>query len=735
LKGILLDLAGAGGAALVSMALALRLLGLSPDDLTRPIVTAGDLVPVYALAKALVQQGWFTPNPAIGAPFAQDLSSFPTMDQVHMVVLNLIAEVTDNPFLVLNTYLMLSFGLAALAAFLAFRVVGVRRIVAFPVAVSFGIHPWPFARVTAHAFLVHTWSIVLGSMLAYAISSGAIERAWAPAGDRARRRAALMLGLLLACAVVAGSGIYYAFFTSILCVLAAVLRLATRPAPRAWTPLVTAAVGIPLFVALGVFSQGLQRGSQLVTGETVARLPIESVSYAGSPAALLLPSPVSGFDRLAAVRQAFDSTIGTAREAEWNSLVGGFAVVALIAWLGLVLASRAIPSAEGKGILGGWVADGRNAPWAWFAVVAILLYVPYGFGSLFAFFVTPDIRAWSRIFPLILFCALMVFALLVERVIGAARGWRRWVVVGLAGVLAVVAMVDQALASVPRLASTESFTDELSSLAGEVEARAPDCSVLQLPAFAFPEVGPTEGWSDYDHLWPYLFTSAGSTTAWSYGAMKGTASGDWQLPLRAAEPSKLAEAARVGGFCGILVDVQAYDEEAAEALVGVLEAEFGPSVESESGRWLFFPVPASSVPDEQREDLLTPVFVIPDPQSFDRPGLTEETLWLIEPSGTIDLLNSGDEPRAQTLKLRVGVPPCGERSTISVDAPSGETSAGEATDSTPVDLQAVVEIPPQATSSIRVTVEGDGCEIPPDTREFYASVEIIESAPQVEVPW
>jgi hypothetical protein len=658
------------------------------------------------------------------------------MDQVHMVVLNLIAEATDNPFIVLNTYLVLSFGLAALSAFLGFRVVGVGRPVAFAVAVSFGIHPWPFARITGHAFLVQTWSIVLGSLLAYAIASGALERAWGPGRGSTRRRLALMLGLASACAFLAGSGVYYAFFTAVLCVSALVFRIMTRPAPRAWVPLVTAAGGVPVLVAAGVRGQSLQRASQLVTGETVGRLPVESVTYAGSASALVLPSPASGIGPLAAVRRAFDSSVGTTAEIglEWNSLVGVLAIVALLTWLGLLLAARALPAAEGGGFLGGWVADGRNAPWAWFAVVAVLLYVPFGFGSLVAVLVSPDIRAWGRLFPLVVFCALMVFALLVERVIGAARGWRRWVVVGLAGVLAVVAMVDQALASVPRLASTESFTDELSSLAGEVEARATDCSVLQLPTFAFPEVGPTEGWSDYDHLWPYLFTSAGSTTTWSYGAMKGTAAGDWQLPLRAAEPSKLAEAARVGGFCGILVDVRAYDEQAADALIGVLEAEFGPSVGSESGRWLFFPVPAASVPDEQRENLLTPVFVIPDPQAFDRPGPTEETLWLIEPSGTIDLLNSGDEPRIQTLKLRVGVPPCGERSTISVDAPSGETPGGEATDSTPVDLQAVVEVPPRATSSIRVTVDGDGCEIPPDTREFYASVEIIDSKAQVEVP-
>jgi hypothetical protein len=714
------------------MALAARSLGVSPDDLTRPIVTAGDLVPVYAIVKPLVDGRWFTPNPALGAPFNQDLSTYPTLDHVHLAVIGVLARATENPFLALNTYLLLSFGLGAAVAYLVFRVIGVRRVVSLPLALSFGIHPWPFARIGNHAFLVHTWSLALGSLLAYLIASGSIERAWTRAASVRGRRVGIMLCLVALSVVLAGTGVYYAFFSAVLCVTALVLRAALSPRPRAWVPLTTAAFGVPVFVAAGLYLQAIA-GKSVVTTGTVVRLPSESVYYAGSLSSLLLPSPVSGVDRLASLRRSFDALVGQGQEWEQNSLVGVLAVTVLLLWVGLLLLRTSLPT-RSTGFAADWTRDPKSAPWALFALVSLLFFVPYGLGALVAFVVSPEIRVWGRLFPLIVFCSMTVLALLGDRLVAVWRsGLRQWVAGALVTLLTLVVFWDQVLPSVPRLDSTEAFVAEVAGLAAEIEVRSPDCAVLQVPTFPFPENGAVNGWSDYDHLWPYLYSSRTSTTTWSYGALKGTAEGDWQLPLLGAPPSDLADAARVAGFCGLLVDTAAYDEQERQGVLATLEGEFGTPVGSQTGRWQYFVVPSVPSDPGQRDDLLTPVFLVPRSDGFDSPGPIPESLWLVQREGVITVANSGADSRVTTVGLLISPPPCTRHLSVTVTSAGTSTSTGVATAAEPISLNVAVEVPSLGRRSVEVAVAGDGCQVPSEGRTLFGSVSILTSPGQVEV--
>jgi len=61
---------------------------------------------------------------------------------------------------------------------------------------------------------------------------------------------------------------------------------------------------------------------------------------------------------------------------------------------------------------------------------------------------------------------------------------------------------------------------------------------------------------DYDHLLPAI--SSPAALSWSYGAIRGTQRGDWQLALPVGDQERLVEDAAAAGFCAVEVDRDGY---------------------------------------------------------------------------------------------------------------------------------------------------------------------------------
>jgi phosphoglycerol transferase len=206
-----------------------------------------------------------------------------------------------------------------------------------------------------------------------------------------------------------------------------------------------------------------------------------------------------------------------------------------------------------------------------------------GFGSLIAWFVSPQIRTYSRLGVFIGFFSLFAVVLLLDRL---RRRSPRMVDLALPGVL-VVGLLDQVtpLAIPPYAAVRKQYASD-ADLVHRIEASVPGgTAIFELPFMSFPESLWLNGMSEYEPLRPYLHSRR---LRWSYPAMRGRSGDAWARAVSELEPSRILERLSDAGLGGVLVDRDGYVDRGA-----ALEAAFrtvlrdGPLV-GPDGRLAFF---------------------------------------------------------------------------------------------------------------------------------------------------
>ncbi|MEK7832099.1 MAG: hypothetical protein AAB401_13485, partial [Acidobacteriota bacterium] len=254
-------------------------------------------------------------------------------------------------------------------------------------------------------------------------------------------------------------------------------------------------------------------------------------------------------------------------------------------------------------------------------ISSVLLATVGGFSSLVAFFLTPQVRAYTRISIFIaffaIFAALTMFERLSQRM--SAKLWQR---VSFWGLMLVVAYFGAWESYSPR------FTPRYDSVRAEfeadgefirgLEARLPaGAMIFQLPVAVFPENPKIHQMLDYDLARGYLHSR---NLRWSYGAIKGRESELWQRGLVEKPPAEMAEALALGGFSGIYLDRNGYPDRAAK-LESELAAVFGaPPLANSGARLSFFDLRAFAeqlraklTPQEwesKRDEALNPLFTL-----------------------------------------------------------------------------------------------------------------------------
>lgn len=511
-----------------------------------------------------------------GFPKGMNLNLFPGVDITQNAVGALVYSMTGSPFLGINLLVIASFPVTAALAAVALRLVGLRGWWAIALAVAYSLIPYHFGRALGHAYLSTMYAAVTGVILALLVGS---DR-WARMRARAPRTWLILVPLVL---VTAWSGIYYAAFGMILVAAAIIWRFAVGASGRESVRNL-----IPLLLLLGATAVGLIPALVARLQEDVGGLgdrpAYESVALAGSLAMALLPAPISVLPRMGYVNQAI---LGLTREAPFSEAVQvpnfgtwitSGCVVLTIVWL--VRRTR-----RGE-------RSPRILAFLFFLVmVTALFFIPWGLNSLVAEYVTAQIRAWNRLLPTLLLLFVLMGAVVLAHVRRAQRP-----PLSILGpcVLLVVVLVEQVL-PFRGLFKENSVrygrdTDEARAYAVQVNAAIPGrCGILQLPSMIYPENGPIPPrLNDYEHFWHSLINQ---DKAWTYGAVRGSESGDLVERLAAAAESGDSGSLVNAGICGIHVDTRGYRAGPERALTSVLAARFGPPVvTSRRGEWLLFRV-------------------------------------------------------------------------------------------------------------------------------------------------
>ena len=503
---------------------------LTPKDLTYPWrVVDSDLSSIYSLAQALGQSWTGIVNNSLGAPFTADLSLAFIPDDLQIEILRILMHLTNNPFVAVNVFYLLTFGLCASTFLFLADTFKLSRWISAPLALSYAWMPYHFTRMDAgHVFLAAYYMIPIGIAYLHRL----FEYLTGPLATYFPASTFKRIGFVLGIIAVGSSGTYYGVFFALLA--AALILLA----PQQNQPLQTTAKrgGLTALVSFFFIAAPLMRIllSRLRGLETVlTRSPEESVQFGGSIARLLVPWGVWLPTKL--------KSIVSPTEFEWtiSPILGIIGVWILIIGIAVAMSERSQTNNNQKSI-------------RFLFIWALLFYTATGVSLVFAYAIDPSFRCWNRLSIVIMTLALVALG---ETISSFSKFNKLWFPLLL--VVAILSQLsplqDSGINPEPDVVSKDAFTALQQVAAVIQEEIRPGCQILQLPIMAFPEGGQVGQVGNGAHLWLPMLTSG---FRWSYGAPKGTQVGDYWPQLAGKSVKVQIKTAEKNNFCAIVLDLR-----------------------------------------------------------------------------------------------------------------------------------------------------------------------------------
>ena len=693
----------------------------------------GDMLSAYVNIENWGLFGFTTGN-RFGYPLGMNQNLFPSIDITQNSFAALIGWITGNPFIGINLLLFLSFPLVAVLAYCSIRLTGLRGPLAVALAVAFTMIPFHFARGLGHISLATMYGAVTAVILAQLIGSGRMKNMLFPHTDTPVKIRITNYSILVALVITtAWSGVYYAAFGLLLMAAAWLWQLATTRADTLINliPIIAVAVVavtgfIPSLLALQVDPPYASLGE---------RLPYESVIFAGVLAIAILAAPIS---RLGGpfvtynteVNQAF----GNAPQYENTTLsnYGTWITLAAIVFIAVALLTR---YRERLGLL------------SMLLITTLLFFIPWGLNYVFAALVTPQIRAWNRLLPvLLLLIVLMAATIFANMKMRNIKITHTYPVLAIAIVILGITAVESAWPfSTPYRQGAQDGAQIIQvsrDYTTAIDQQLPqDCGVLQLPHQVYPESGPTRDFNDYEHFWNSIIDS---NKSWSYGAVKNTNAGSWLSALPQVPNSEDVDLLAQAGFCGIHLDTRAFGATAKQRIVANLTERYGPptvtatTYQDSIPNWFFF----TTDPQAQPQDPATwsPELV----NYFYAPAITTEQVdlsartvaprgskddltwwWTIAPEAVFTLHPL--DPRVPLTEITGGIriPSCQNESEaqVTLTLGSGETLIMTANPKTTTEFSIPVKDPSMAENTLVVSTDLVGCT--PADASFSQYVQLI----------
>jgi len=552
-------------ATLLATLVAWHALGFSFLRSGVPALYVGDAIQYAYIYQATREDGWNQPISRAGAPFGTSSHDFPNADGFNLLLTNVLGFFADDPFAIFNLYVFATFVICGLVAYAVFRRLGLDTLWAAVASIVFNLIPFHFHRLGHLFYLMY----VIAALAAWL----ALEVVYEGTGGNRTKRS-----LALAAALICGAtGVYYAFFS---CVIVAAAMLCAAAASGTAIPVRRGSVVIALIVATTAVNlvpplwASHQEGGNR---EVAARDSGHSEIYGLKLTQLLLPRLDYRVPYVANIRAAYERSAPLSNENSTASLglIGAFGFLALLSVPFLGRWNERVPPILQR-------ASGPTYAAFFYATIG-------GFGSLFAFLVTPQLRGLNRISPFIAFLAILAALALVGSVVSRWRA--RWIRAAIALLLIGVCLFDQVAAGgrrwEPYYSAASNWFDRDRRFFTGLEKELPaGAMLLQLPLIPYPEEPPRANLGSYDLSAAYLHTK---TLRWTFGAMRGRPEDLWQRIIGKFPLPKQIAALRDLGFSGIVVDRRGYEDQ-AKALDGAFVQEGLLSSESDDVHE-FFPLP------------------------------------------------------------------------------------------------------------------------------------------------
>ena len=550
---------------------------------------AGDMTYYYFMG-SVWQFILHAPTQSVAFPFGMDPNAFSAVDGLIFLMAGAISAVFGNPFVGLNTLLLLSFPIVAVMAYCAIRLTGLSGPIAIALANAFTFIPYHFGRGIGHLTLGLMLGLASGVLLALLIGSGRMSEWFHLPSTSFRIQAAVVISVLVM--ITAWTGIYYAFFGLVLLLAALVWRISSRDSWRSLMPGLVTTGGLVAATGIGLASVLLSRANAPAAAAVSLRDAMDSVLYSGNLAIALIPQPYS---LLSDSYNEFVSTMFSGappneahQMANYGSWVTSLCVVIFL--IGLVLYRRSLvvaPLSSSINTPGSTESRVSITYVAYLLIICLTLFVPWSVNFIFAYIATAQIRAWNRLLPYVLLLVIVGASAAL-----ASWRWPRRKVAALvvAAALIAVTVVEMVLpwrnlyAAVP--AYGQSQVNAARDYADQVNASLPeDCGVLTLPFVAYPGAGPLVQMDDYDH---FLLTLTNPQRPISYGAYRESSSAREFERLSNQPINESVWELKSLGYCGVHVNTRGYED--PQPVLDQLASVLGQPV-AEVEQWKMYALP------------------------------------------------------------------------------------------------------------------------------------------------
>lgn len=679
---------------------------------------AGDMLATYVNVD---NWGWlgYTSNNHYGYPFGIDTNLFPNIDITQNAIAKLLTLITGSPFAGLNLLLVLSFPIIGALTYISIRLTGLKGPLAIALATAFTMIPFHFGRGLGHTYLAVFYGAVAGVILAQLIGTGRLVRMLNPRKSSRKTFILNSLAITLLIVATAWSGVYYAVFGLILMSTAWLWRLSQSRQRQQLLLNAVPIFAVGILAVIGFIPALIALSADPPYASLGERTPYESVIFAGNLAMAILAAPMSRLALLAHYNISVADAFAAAPALENNTLTNygtwiTFAAVLFTVWALFTKLRHQLTFL------------------LTLTTVTVLFFVPWGLNYFFAELISPQIRAWNRLVPVLLLLFILMAATVAARI-----STPKWIAVAIAVVILMITAVEsvwpfRSIYAQNAIDGTE-ITQAAQSYVQQIDTALPqNCGILQLPYMAYPENAPIRDVNDYDHFWSSL---TGTNKSWSYGAVKQTQASAWmsaqpEIPSR-EDMAILAQA----GFCGIHLDTRGYVKPASERIVQTLTERYGlpaasqrTSSELPTADWLFFITDATA-------NRTPPVNWSPEVNAFlNRPAITIDTTpnsltvaprgskdgviwwWTIAPEATFTLHPVSNSAPLTSISGGIRIPECAtsDTETVTLNLDSGEVVILEANNRTTTNFTLEMKSPTPVGTANTLTVisNSEGCQLP-----------------------
>jgi phosphoglycerol transferase len=576
------------GGVLLCLVIVIFVMKLWRANLRTPFEYGGDAVFHGMVIKGIIDNGWYLRNNFIGMPGGGELFYFPMADNLHFLFVKAFSFFTNDYALILNLYFLLTFPLTTISSLYVLRHFKIPYLVAALGSLLYTFLPYHFFRNEHHLVLAGYYVVPLSVMVILWIASGRLmtigsQEKTAVRGLSLRKR--YFIASLVICLFIASGGLgYYAFFT---CFFLLVAGIAAASCWHTIRHLLVALILIGAVFAgmvINLIPNVIYRWNH---GEsrTVMRGTEEAELYGLKISQMLLPIDRHRIKTLSSLKEKYNRSAPLVNE-NGNATLGIVGSIGFLTLLGWLLFRKPFATQV-------WADHETTVLFSHLSVLTIsgvLLATIGGFASLFALFISPQIRSYNRISVYLAFFSLFAVMLILDGLLGRrgnSRTARNLFPVLLAAIL-LVGILDQTGNGifVPQYAEVSSENASDAEFVGRIESTVGSNSMIfQLPYVPFPENPPVNKMQDYDHFRPYLHSH---NLRWSYGAIKELANDRWQRATAGLSPDQFLEAIALAGFSGIYIDRGGYTDAGAD-IEAKLRSRLGIApIVSPNGRMLFF---------------------------------------------------------------------------------------------------------------------------------------------------